>query len=241
VFNSKEAAASKPYITVTQLDGVTNVAAPSFNYAGGTYPVSKTITITSATSGATIRYTTDGSTPTSTTGTVYTAPVALTTTSTLKAIAYKSGMPDSSVTSALYTIVQMLIYEGETVFTAATGATATTQVDANASGGNHKQLGSTATGQYFEFGLTGVVAGTYQVQITYKANNNRALCNVKVDGITLGSDFDEYAAAAAYPTVTVGTVAMAAGTRTIRLTTTTKNAASGNWNLSVDKITLIPQ
>jgi fibronectin type 3 domain-containing protein len=241
VFNAKEAAASRPYLMITQLDGAGTTAAPAFSVAPGTYPVSKTITITSSTPGAAIRYTTDGSTPTSSTGTLYTAPVALTTTSTLKAIAYASGMADSTVASGAYTILRVLSYEGEAVFSAASGATAATQADAGASAGNHKQLASTAPAAYFEFALTDVVAGTYQVEITYKANNNRGACSVKVDGITLGADLDQYAPAVAYPTVSQGTVAMAAGTRTIRLTTTTKNGASGNWNLSVDRITLTPQ
>jgi hypothetical protein len=62
------------------------------------------VTIGTATSGATIRYTTDGSTPSSTVGTVYSGPVAVSSSLTLKAIAYKTGMTDSLVASAAYTI-----------------------------------------------------------------------------------------------------------------------------------------
>ena len=80
------------------------VAAPSFSPAGGTYTSAQSVTITTTTSGATIRYTTDGSNPTATTGTVYSSPVSISVTTTLKAIAYKSGMTDSAVTSATYTI-----------------------------------------------------------------------------------------------------------------------------------------
>jgi hypothetical protein len=78
-------------------------AAPAFSPGGGTYSSSQTVTITSATSGASIYYTTNGSTPTSS-STLYTTPVAISTTTTLKAIAYKSGLADSSVTSATYII-----------------------------------------------------------------------------------------------------------------------------------------
>jgi hypothetical protein len=87
-----------------QLTVTGTVAGPGFSPGGGTYTSAQNVTITSATSGASIRYTLDGSTPTSTTGTVYSSPVAISTTKTLKAIAYKSGMSDSPVTSATYTI-----------------------------------------------------------------------------------------------------------------------------------------
>ena len=80
------------------------VAAPSFNPGGGGYTAAQSVTITSATSGASIRYTLDGSTPTSTTGTLYSSAVTIAATATLKAIAYKSGMTDSTVTAATYTI-----------------------------------------------------------------------------------------------------------------------------------------
>ena len=80
------------------------VAVPAFSPAGGTYSSAQTLTITSATGGASIRYTTDGTTPTSTTGTLYSGPVSVPATTTIKAIAYKAGMSDSAVTSSTYTI-----------------------------------------------------------------------------------------------------------------------------------------
>src|SRR5579859_5679925 len=80
------------------------VAAPTFNPGGGWYMTAKSVTISTATSGASIRYTTDGSTPSETAGTLYSGPVTISSTATLKAIAYESGMSDSSVSSATYTI-----------------------------------------------------------------------------------------------------------------------------------------
>lgn len=82
----------------------TPTAAPVFNPAAANYAGPLNVTITSATSNATIRYTTNGATPTSTNGTIYSAPVAINSTATLKAIAYKSGLLDSTVTSGLYEI-----------------------------------------------------------------------------------------------------------------------------------------
>ncbi|HTQ31542.1 MAG TPA: choice-of-anchor tandem repeat GloVer-containing protein [Opitutaceae bacterium] len=78
--------------------------APVFSPAAGTYTSTQTVTITSATSGASIRYTTDGSTPTETHGTLYSGAISISATTTLSAIAYKSGSFDSPVTSGTYTI-----------------------------------------------------------------------------------------------------------------------------------------
>ncbi len=80
------------------------VAAPAFTPAEGTYTSAQTVTISSSTDGAEIRYTTDGSAPTATTGTVYSAPVQVGSTTTLRAIASKKGWTDSPVTSATFTI-----------------------------------------------------------------------------------------------------------------------------------------
>lgn len=80
------------------------VVAPAFSPVAGTYTSSQSVTITSGTAGATIRYTVDGSTPSSSVGTIYSVPVTISTTTTLKAIAYNGVDADSSVTSGLYTI-----------------------------------------------------------------------------------------------------------------------------------------
>ena len=80
------------------------VSAPTFSPAAGTYTSAQSVTLSTTTAGASIRYTTDGSTPTSATGTLYSGPVSVAASLTVKAIAYKSGSTDSAVTSAAYTI-----------------------------------------------------------------------------------------------------------------------------------------
>ena len=67
-----------------------------------------TVTITDSTPGATIYYTTDGSTPT-TSSTPYTGPISVTQTTTIRAMAAASGMADSDVASATYTIQQQQV------------------------------------------------------------------------------------------------------------------------------------
>jgi hypothetical protein len=80
------------------------VSAPTFSPAPGSYASAQSVTLSTSTPGASIRYTTDGSTPTSTTGTVYTVPIAVSATTTINAIAYLTGWADSAVTSGTYTI-----------------------------------------------------------------------------------------------------------------------------------------
>src|SRR5204863_9223812 len=89
--------------SVTSATYTIRVGAPTFSPPGGSFVGSVTVTLSTTTSAASIYYTTDGSTPT-TASSVYTGPVPLTTTTTLRAMAAASGMANSSVTSATYTI-----------------------------------------------------------------------------------------------------------------------------------------
>jgi hypothetical protein len=82
----------------------TLVAPPVLTPPPGSYNGGQSVTLTTSTPGAQIRYTTDGSTPTSSTGALYTGPVGVSSTTTIKAIAYAAGLSDSSVVSGLYTI-----------------------------------------------------------------------------------------------------------------------------------------
>jgi len=77
-------------------------ASPEFTPKGGTYYYDQIVSITSATAGATIKYTLDGSAPSQINGILYSAPITISQTSTVKAIAYKSGFGDSAITTAEY-------------------------------------------------------------------------------------------------------------------------------------------
>jgi len=90
--------------TWTFSSGVSQAAAtPQFSPGGGTYTTAQTVTISDATSGATIYYTTNGATPT-TNSTQYTAPITVSSSQTLRAIAVANGFTQSAVGSASYTI-----------------------------------------------------------------------------------------------------------------------------------------
>ena len=80
------------------------VASPVFTPTSGTtFTTSQSVTISCATSGATIKYTIDGSTPSASNGITYSTPITLSSTTTIKAVAYKSGLTDSDVVTATYT------------------------------------------------------------------------------------------------------------------------------------------
>jgi len=79
-------------------------AAPTFSTGAGTYYAPLSVTIADATSCASIYYTLNGATPT-TASTLYTGPIAISSATTLKAIAVCSGGSPSSVASATYNIV----------------------------------------------------------------------------------------------------------------------------------------
>jgi len=82
------------------------VVKPTANPAGGDVVLGQEITLTSTTSSVTIRYTLDGTTPTNSSNSYseYSKP-KITSSCTLKAIATKTGMVDSEVLSASYTVV----------------------------------------------------------------------------------------------------------------------------------------
>ena len=79
------------------------VAAPDFSPAGGTYTSAQSVTLSTTTTGATIRYTTNGSDVTSS-STVYSGAITVSATTTIKAKAFRSGAVDSNQASATYTI-----------------------------------------------------------------------------------------------------------------------------------------
>jgi len=92
---SNSAVASATYTIV--------VPSPTFNPPPGNYIGTQSVTISDALSGATIYYTTNGTNPT-TSSTKYTAPISVSRSETIEAIAVYTGDTSSPVTSGIYTI-----------------------------------------------------------------------------------------------------------------------------------------
>ena len=96
--NSDVASASFTYTVET-------VATPVIAPNGGEIEAGTTISISCATSGATIYYSTNGAEPT----TVYSAPFALNEAATVKAVAKKTGWNNSATAQASFTIKQEVV------------------------------------------------------------------------------------------------------------------------------------
>lgn len=88
-------------INVTQPGS--KVATPTFTVPGGAYGSTQSVELNCATDGATIHYTTDGTTPTGSSPT-YSSAISVSSTTTIKAIATKANYTNSEIASATYTI-----------------------------------------------------------------------------------------------------------------------------------------
>jgi hypothetical protein len=92
-------------LTITDFSPAGYVASPIFNPPSGSYLEPINVAITSATEGATIRYTLDGSDP-NTESALYSTSILVSTPTTIKAKAWKEGMEASAISTANYTFPQ---------------------------------------------------------------------------------------------------------------------------------------
>lgn len=93
---------SSVYAQATVSFALPAIEAPTFSPAQGTYSQAQSVALSCGTAGATIYYTTDGSAPT-TSSSVYSSPIAVAESMTIKAIAVKNGQ-NSEVATASYVI-----------------------------------------------------------------------------------------------------------------------------------------
>ena len=78
------------------------VSDTKFSMKRGHYDAGITVSITTETEEASIRYTTDGSAPDESTGTLYDSPITLSATTILRAIAYKAGYEPTNIDTQSY-------------------------------------------------------------------------------------------------------------------------------------------
>ena len=99
IANSVSSTVSSATYVVTQ----TATPPPTFSPAAGTYSSAQNVTLGDSASGAIIYYTTNGTTPT-TSSAVYSTPISVSASETVQAVAIASGSQLSTVSSAAYTI-----------------------------------------------------------------------------------------------------------------------------------------
>jgi len=88
--------------TVNSGSAIDFVKDTKFSVDRGFYTNALSLVISTATAGAEIRYTLDGSTPTDVTGTLYTGPIAIASTTVVRAAAFRTGWQPSDVDTQSY-------------------------------------------------------------------------------------------------------------------------------------------
>lgn len=147
-------------------------AAPTFAPVAGTYTGTQSVAISSATSGATICYTADGSTPAAATAGTCSAgtslanggTVSVATAKTLKALATKASYVNSSVASAAYTIEYRDGFGSDTI------ATYTTVGTWSVSGGKLRVTGNTGGWQTASYSPITTQDGVIETQFVLGPN-----------------------------------------------------------------------
>jgi hypothetical protein len=89
------------------------VADTKFSISRGFYDTAQNVSITTATPGSTIRYTTNGSEPSESIGTIYSGPVTINQTTVLRAMAYKEGLAPTNIDTNTYLFVDDVITSPE--------------------------------------------------------------------------------------------------------------------------------
>ena len=155
-------------------------ATPAFTPVSGAYSSAQTVSISDATAGATIYYTTGNSTPT-TSSAVYSTPITVSQTETINAIAAAGGYTPSPVASATYTIdIPALITPTVTVSPASSSITTAQnlQVSVVVSGGGANPA---PTG-----GIV-ISSGSYSSQAAPLSGGNAGI-DIPAGSLALGSD-----------------------------------------------------
>jgi hypothetical protein len=210
--------------------------------APGAVTVGTAVTLSTATAGAEIRYTTDGGEPT-VSGALYTGPIAITANTTIKAKAFKSGLTDSDALTAVYTVsaapipVTGVSLDRSTA-SLAVNAVLTLAATVTPAGATNQSVswtsGSPSVATVNNNGLvTGIAAGTAVITVTTADGGYTANCTVTVTAASVPPGA---------PVVTVGTVTGSPGDVVAVPVTLANNPgiAGFSFTLSFDRTRLEP-
>ncbi|WHY17219.1 discoidin domain-containing protein [Paenibacillus sp. G2S3] len=206
-------------------DVVNQVAQPEFSPASGVFTSAQNVTLTSATPGATIKYTTDGSTPNSS-STSYSNPFSVSSTTVIKAIAIKAGMPDSNVATASFTIN---LPAGNAIpgKIEAESFAAMNGIQTEESSEGTLNVSYTDNGDWMDYTVTVATAGTYTVDFRLASPyNNTQLQLMKGTDVLAIVTAPNTGSFQTWQTVSA-TVTLSAGTQTLRV-----YALTNGWNFN---------
>lgn len=168
-------------------------ATPTFSVAAGAVEQGTSVTISTETADATIYYTTNGTTPT-TSSTAYNSAITINSAMTLKAIAAKDGYANSEVASASYTVIDYVTLPFSWAGGTSSGLTAITGVTASGLGSDYAEGNAPyrvkfdGTGDYIQIktdGQPGIVT------IGVKMVGGGSTSYITVKGSADGTTFDE--------------------------------------------------
>jgi hypothetical protein len=231
--NSQQQATTSFSLSVTQPPAAA-VSVPTITPNGGTFTNSATVTLQTSTSGASIYYTTDGTTPTQSSK-QYSAPFSLTATSLVKAQAFKNGMTPSSQVSAWFTKDVVFDFSlsntGSKVVTA--GSSVTTAITATLLSGNAQAvsysvagLPSGTTASFSSSSCSPTCSSTLTINSSSStpAGTSAVTVSATGGGVTRSTSFN---LTASLPTVATPTISPNGGSFTGSVSVTLQSATSG--------------
>jgi hypothetical protein len=118
---------------------------PSISPKRGIYTTTQSVTIENFTSGAQVRYTTNGSAPTATAGTVYSGPIQVNSTTVLRFGAFKSGFDSSRIKTHTYLFLDDIVAQSTSAPAGWPNGSANNQtfnygMDPNVTSGNEAEI-----------------------------------------------------------------------------------------------------
>jgi len=129
--------------------------------------------------------------------------------------------------------------EGESLTFTPSGCSPFIYSDANYSNGQALVFSSTAVGNYVDMTLPSVPAGTYTVQVYYRAMTDRGQYQATLDGVNQGGIQDQYGASQYGLFSDLGPKTFyTTGNKVLRMSVTGKNASSSSYQIVVDKVVL---
>jgi chitodextrinase len=174
---------------------------------------------------------------------------------TVHAADVAGNLSDSSnavlVTTAPSSERPPIVFEAEDLAFTAVGANRSVANETFASGGQfpsnfrYVSFGADGTppqGEYIDFVLPAVPAGTYTLSMRYKTHQaNRGILQLAVDGQPLGAPINQHSSPATFLETNFGVVRFASqGDHTIRLLVTGRDATALAYTITADVFTLQP-